>query len=134
MSSEKEKQEDWFARAESFLADWKDREAGRGETFTPEAWRVLRLTTPLALKLGHKAVGAEHLLAGVLKVNSGKGAVALRQAGLTLVGLREDIEAELGLSEEDKVNRRIPYTPRCKGIVERATARVRSVRDARVDV
>ena len=128
------RKDDWFDRAESFLAKWKDREAGRGEPFTPEAWRVLKLTTPMALALGHDAVGAEHLLGAILKVDCGKGSVALMRAGLTVVALREEIEAERGVNEEGKVQRRIPYTPLCRAILERATARIRGLSEARVGV
>ncbi len=134
MSSENEKQEDWFDRAEALLAERKARDVKGEYRYSARATRALDFATQAALWLGDEAVGAEHLLTGILKLNSGDGAAALGSAGLTLPMLREDIEAEKGISAAGKVTQRIPYTPRCKGIVARAMARARRLGDARVDV
>lgn len=134
MSSENDTQKDWFDWAGSFLAEWKVREQEWHESFSPRAEQVLELATQAALSLKHDAVGAEHLLAGVLKVNSGRGTAALMRAGLTLPSLREEIESERGVSGQTKVKRPIPYTPRCKGIIQRARARIRGLGDGRVEV
>ena len=108
MSTENDTQKDWFDWAETHLADWKIRDSEQHESFSPSAEQVLKLATQAALSLKHDAVGAEHLLAGVLKFNSGHAAAALRRTGLNLPALREDIESEWGLSEQDKVKRPIP--------------------------
>jgi len=134
MSAENDTHKDWFDWAETSLANWKIREAKWHESFSPSAEQVLKLATQAALSLKHDAVGAEHLLAGVLKFNSGHAAAVLRRAGLTLAALREEIESEWGESEQNKVKRTIPYTPRCKGIIQRAEARIRGLADVRVEV
>ena len=134
MSSEHETQKNWFDWAESFLADWKVRDTEWHESFSPCAEQVLELATQAALSLKHDAVGAEHLLAGVLKLNSGRGIAALRRAGLTLPSLREEIESERGVSGQNKIKWPIPYTPRCMGILMRAQARIRGLGDVRVEV
>jgi ATP-dependent Clp protease ATP-binding subunit ClpC len=134
MSCENDTQRDWFDWAETSLANWKLRGAeGRG-AFSPCAEQVLNLATQAALSLKHDAVGPEHLLAGMLKFNSGHAAFALTQSGLTLPVLREEIESEWGVCEQNKVERPIPYTPRCKGIIQRAEARVLSLGGFRVEV
>jgi ATP-dependent Clp protease ATP-binding subunit ClpC len=134
MNSENDTREDWFDWAESFLANCKTHDTEWNESFSPQAKQVLEFATQAALSLKHDAVGAEHLLAGMLKLNSGHAAAALRHAGLTLPSLREEIESERGVSGQNKVNRPIPYTPRCKGIIQRARARIRGEVNVRVEV
>jgi ATP-dependent Clp protease ATP-binding subunit ClpC len=134
MSSKKATQKDWFDWAETSLANWKVRDAEWQESFSPSADQTLKLAMQAALSLNHDAIGAEHLLAGMLKLNSGPAPVALRRIGLSLPGLRGEIESELGVSEPKKVERQIPYTPRCKGIILRAQSRVRSLGRVRVEV
>jgi ATP-dependent Clp protease ATP-binding subunit ClpA len=53
---------------------------------------------------------------------------------LTLPALREEIESAWGVSEHNKVKRPIPYTPRCRGIIERTQARIRGLSGVRVEV
>ena len=134
MSSEDDVQKDWFDWAGSFLADREVRDTEWRSSFSESAQQVLELATQAALSLKHDAVGAEHLLAGVLKLNSGHAAAALRRAGLTLPSLREEIESERGVSGQNMVKRPIPYTPRCKGIIQRARARIRGLGNVRVEV
>ena len=134
MSSENAIQKDWFDWAETFLAHCKVHDMERHESFSPLAGQVLELATQAAISLKHGAVGAEHLLAGVLKLNSGHTTAALKRAGLTLPSLREEIESERGLSGQKMVARPIPYTPRCKGIIQRARAKIRGLSNARVEV
>lgn len=134
MSSENEAQKDWFDWAETSLANWKAGDTEHNNSFSPRAEQVLKLATQAALSLKHDAVGAEHLLAGVLKFNSGHAHAVLAQAGLTLPALREEIESAWGVRQQSKVGRPIPYTPRCKGIIQRAQARVRSLGGVRVEV
>jgi ATP-dependent Clp protease ATP-binding subunit ClpC len=134
MSSANETQKDWFDWAETSLANWKARDAEWHGSFSPSAEQVLNFALQAALSLKHDAVGAEHLLAGILKFNSEHTATALRQAGLTLPALREEIQSARGIGQQEQVERRIPYTPRCKGIIDRAQARVGSLKGVRVEV
>jgi ATP-dependent Clp protease ATP-binding subunit ClpC len=134
MSSESDRQNDWFDWAETSLANWKLRAAERRGSFSASAEQVLKLATQAALSLKHDAVGAEHLLAGILKLDSGHAATALRQAGLTLPALREEIESAWGINEQKKVRQPIPYTPRCRRIIERAQTKARALEGVRVEV
>jgi len=134
MSFENDAQKDWFDWAGPFLADWKVREANWNRSFSLRAGQALELATKAALSLKHDAVGAEHLLAGMLKLNSGPAPAALRRAGLTLPLLREAIESAWGLRGQNNVKRPIPYTPRCKRIIQRAQAKIGGSGDARIEV
>jgi ATP-dependent Clp protease ATP-binding subunit ClpC len=134
MDSENSKPEDWFTWAESFKAEWKTRDDEWNQSWSPPARKVLEFATTAALSLRNNAVGAEHLLAGILRLNSGTAAAALRRAGLTLPLLRTEIEAAWGASDRKKEPERpIPYTPRCWGIVQRARSRARARGDAPVE-
>ena len=133
MSPENDTHDDWFDWAGSFLADWNARDTEWRESFSPRAEQVLQFATQAALSLKHNAVGAEHLLAGVLKLDSGPAATALKRAGLTLFSLREEIETERGVGGQRQDRRSIPYTPRCKAIIQRAQARIHGVGEGRVE-
>jgi len=104
------------------------------DSLSPSAQHVLELARQAALSLNHDAVGAEHLLAAVLKLNAGPASTALKDAGLSLPSLREEIEAARGVCTREKAIGRIPYTPRCNGIVRRAQDRIRRLANARVEV
>lgn len=134
MNAEGDTQIHRFDWDEVSLANCIIRAAKRHKSFSPSAEQVLKLATQAALSLKHDAVGAEHLLAGVLKFNSGHANEVLRRAGLTLPVLREEIESERGASQQNKVKRPIPYTPRSKSIIQRAEARIRGLTDVRVEV
>lgn len=134
MNSENVTQRDWFDWAGTCLANWKLRDAKWNESFSPAAMQVLSLATQAALSLNHNAVGAEHLLAAVLKFNSGQPSTALELTGLTLPALREEIEAAWGVREQNVVTLRIAYTPRCRRIIERAQGKVRRLGRTRVEV
>jgi ATP-dependent Clp protease ATP-binding subunit ClpC len=125
---------DWFDWAETYVADRKLSEAKWHNLFSPSAERVLKLAAQAAASLRHDAVGAEHLLAGVLKFNLGSAAAALKQAGLNLPVLRQEIESVLGVSEQKQIEAPIPYTARSKRIIERAQDRVRGLEGAHIEV
>ena len=120
MNSESDTQRDWFDWAESFLADWKARDTEWHESFSPLAHRVLELATQAALSLQDDAVGTEHLLAGLLKLELGAASAALKDAGLSLPLLRAEIETERGGHQGRKISRPIPWTPRAKRIIQRS--------------
>ncbi len=128
MTSPETKQPDWFDWAESFLADGKARDTEWDESFMPNAARVMALASQAASSLNQDYVGAEHLLAGMLKLGSGAAAVALKHAGLTLPLLKEEIESARGAAGPKKVGGAIPYTSRGKDIIMRARARAQGVR------
>lgn len=133
MNSESRTQIDWFDWAESFMADLRARETEWRETFAPRAEQVLHFAAQAAHSLSHDAVGAEHLLAGVLKLSSGKAFSVLRRAGLTLPLLREEIESERGEGGKGKVNLPLHYTPRCRGIIQRVRAKLIGLEGVRVE-
>jgi ATP-dependent Clp protease ATP-binding subunit ClpC len=68
--------------------------------FTPRAKKVLELALREALQLGHKYIGTEHLLLGLLREEEGVAAQVLTQLGASLDDVREAvIELLSGYSE-----------------------------------
>lgn len=84
----------------SVLSEWKANEARQIElrdAFSQGAVQVLKFAKQAAILLKHDAVGAEHILAGVLRWNGGIASDVLKNAGLRLSVLREEIETLRGL-------------------------------------
>jgi hypothetical protein len=70
---------------------------------TSEARVVVRLAREEAAALGARAVGTEHLLLGVLRFGSGRGADALREAGVDLAAARANAQVTLVDASADGV-------------------------------
>ena len=59
-----------------------------------ESKRILNFATEEAERLGHKHVGTEHLLLGILREEKCFGAEILQERGLRLTALREELARE----------------------------------------
>jgi ATP-dependent Clp protease ATP-binding subunit ClpC len=71
---------------------------GRGEQapsghipFTPQAKEVLKLALDEAVQLGHRYVGTEHILLGLIRAGDGTAAQVLTGLGADLDGAREQV-------------------------------------------
>jgi ATP-dependent Clp protease ATP-binding subunit ClpA len=64
--------------------------------FTPRAKKVLELSLREALQLGHRYVGTEHILLGVLREGEGLAALLLTKAGIDLEIARKRLLDDLG--------------------------------------
>jgi ATP-dependent Clp protease ATP-binding subunit ClpC len=104
---------------------------GQGQTaptghipFTPRAKKVLELALREALQLGHKYIGPEHLLLGLVREGEGVAAQVLQKRGLELKRVREQVVEILGrvggeVSEEPPDP---PLCPRCQAPLKEAIA------------
>ncbi|MBF6332519.1 hypothetical protein IU452_28875 [Nocardia transvalensis] len=63
--------------------------------FTPRAKKVLDLSLREALQLGHRYIGTEHILLGVVRESDGVGAQVLERRGIELNDLRNRIIEQL---------------------------------------
>ncbi|MGA0870265.1 MAG: Clp protease N-terminal domain-containing protein, partial [Planctomycetota bacterium] len=59
--------------------------------FTPRAKKVLELSMEEASQLNHNYIGTEHLLLGLIKENEGIAAQVLRNRGVQLDEVREEV-------------------------------------------
>jgi ATP-dependent Clp protease ATP-binding subunit ClpC len=87
------------------------------ERFTDRARRVVVLAQEEARDLNHNYIGTEHLLLGISREGEGVGARVLASLGVSLVAIREQIVAIIGLGGTQPSGH-VPFTPRAKKILE----------------
>ncbi|MDQ3912548.1 MAG: hypothetical protein M3305_12425 [Actinomycetota bacterium] len=120
--------------------------------FARETRRCVEAAVEEARMLGHDSVGDEDLLLGMLRADEGVATEALSSLGVTLEGVREESEgmlsdalSSIGISLEEvhreagdafdmriPDNRRIPFSPRAKKVLERALREAVRLRDNRL--
>lgn len=84
--------------------------------FTQKAKKAIDLSLESAQKLGHKVVGSEHILLGLLKEKEGIASKVLTNLGLTEDVLEEKIIEIKGKADLPVAD--ITLSPRCKQILE----------------
>jgi ATP-dependent Clp protease ATP-binding subunit ClpA len=87
------------------------------ERFTDRARRVIVLAQEEARLLNHNYIGTEHLLLGLLHEGQGVGALALTSLGVSLEGVRAQVEEIIGQGQSAPTGH-IPFTPRSKKVLE----------------
>ena len=117
--------------------------------FARETRRCVEAAVEEARMLGHDSVGDEDLLLGILRTGEGVAAEALSSLGVTLERAREESEgmlsdalSSIGISLEEvrreagealdmsiPDDRRIPFSPRAKKVLERALREAMRLRD-----
>jgi ATP-dependent Clp protease ATP-binding subunit ClpA len=63
--------------------------------FTPRAKKVLELSLREALRLGHKYIGTEHILLGLIREGEGVGAMILENLGSSMARVRQTVMQRL---------------------------------------
>jgi ATP-dependent Clp protease ATP-binding subunit ClpC len=87
------------------------------ERFTDRARRVVVLAQDEARLLNHNYIGTEHILLGLLREGEGAAAQALNGLGLSLDGVRKQVEQIIGQGQQIP-DGHIPFTPRAKKVLE----------------
>ena len=87
------------------------------ERFSDQARRVVVLSAEQAQDLSHNYIGTEHLLLGLIAEGQGPAAQVLTSMGVTVDGVRGQIEAKIGRGKRDPVGH-IPFTPRAKKVLQ----------------
>jgi len=87
------------------------------ERFSDQARRVVVLSAEQARDLSHNYIGTEHLLLGLIAEGQGPAAQVLTAMGVTVDGVRGQIEAKIGRGKRDPSGH-IPFTPRAKKVLE----------------
>lgn len=95
--------------------------------FTPRAQQVLVLARREAARLNHNFVGTEHLLLGLIAQGQGCACNVLRRLGVSLEGLRAEVEKLVGNGPDQKMVGNIPYTPRTKKVLALAAKEMRAL-------
>jgi len=96
------------------------------ELFTDRVKSALQLARETAVRWGNDYVGTEHLLVGIIAEGGGIAVEALRNLGVSLPKLTEDLEKDSraagGMTVQESV---LAMTPRAKKILEMATHEAR---------
>src|SRR5581483_2171037 len=87
------------------------------ERFSDQARRVVVLSAEQARDLSHDYIGTEHLLLGLIAEGQGPAAQVLTSMGVTVDGVRGQIEAKIGRGKRDPIGH-IPFTPRAKKVLQ----------------
>jgi ATP-dependent Clp protease ATP-binding subunit ClpC len=87
------------------------------ERFSDRARQVLVLAQEEARLLNHSFIGTEHLLLGLVREGGGVGARALTSLGISLEGVRAQVEETIGRGESVP-DGAPPFTPRAKKVLE----------------
>jgi ATP-dependent Clp protease ATP-binding subunit ClpC len=89
------------------------------ERFTDRARRVVVLAQEEARELSHNYIGTEHILLGLSREGDGVAARSLQAEGVTLEGIRRQIEQLIEPGTE-AAGARIPFTPGTKSVLDRS--------------
>lgn len=87
--------------------------------FTKKAEKVLEFSNKIAKEFAHNYIGTEHLLYGLVRENTGVACNILKNQGITVEKIRQEIEILVGRCEE-KIENTIGFTPRTKRVLENA--------------
>ena len=87
------------------------------ERFTADARQVIVLAQREARTLNHNYIGTEHLLLAVIQQDEGEAAKSLESLGISLEGVRSQVEEILGQGEQAPSGH-IPFTLRAKQVLE----------------
>ena len=96
------------------------------ERFTERARQVVVLAQEEARTLKHNYIGTEHILLGLLDEEEGFAARVLRELGVTVEPVRDQVVQIVGHGNES-VTGQIPFTPRAKKVLELALREAQSL-------
>jgi ATP-dependent Clp protease ATP-binding subunit ClpA len=99
-----------------------------GYTFTERVRAVLAMAREESQRLHHAFVGTEHLLLALAREGQGVGATALRNLGVDLAEVRQQVDDVLtvGTAGPDELHE-LPYTSRAKKSIELAISEAREL-------
>ncbi|RKY14667.1 MAG: NDP-hexose 4-ketoreductase, partial [Planctomycetota bacterium] len=98
------------------------------DRFTDRARRVMQLARAEAVRLNHDYIGTEHVLLGLIQEGSGVAASVLRNLGIDLQRIRQEIERTVrrGTAPAPRTGQ-LPFTPRAKKVLEFAIEEANSL-------
>src|SRR5262245_16108935 len=99
------------------------------ERFTDRARKVIQLANQEAQRFNHEFIATEHILLGLVKEASGVAANVLKNLGIDLPRIRQEIEriVQHGPNPEHAQVGKLPHTPRAKKVIEFAIEEARTL-------
>lgn len=102
------------------------------EKFSQDSRRAVVIAQQQARELGHSSLGTEHLLLGIA-AGPGPGARVLWTYGVTLNNCRAAVEQLAGPRDGDVAGKHLPFTARCKKVLEQSLREAAELGDDRID-
>ena len=90
------------------------------ERFTDRAKKVMALANQEAQRFNHEYVGTEHVLLGLIKDGTGISANVLKNRGISLQQVRQEVEKLVRVGPETITMGRLPLTPHTQKVLEYA--------------
>ncbi len=97
------------------------------ERFTDRARKVMALANQEAQRFNHEYIGTEHLLLGLVKEGSGVGANVLKNLGVGLQNVRQEVERLVKAGPEMVTMGKLPQTPRVIQAIKYAIGEARNL-------
>ena len=88
--------------------------------YTEKAKRAIMIAQEEAVNLNHDYIGTEHILIGLLKEEEGVASQVLKQLGVNVDKVVEEVERLVGKGEYQQVGE-VTFTPRAKKVLELAS-------------
>lgn len=88
------------------------------DKFTDRARKVMSLARNEAQRLGHDAIGTEHILLALIKEGSGVAARALINLDIDLKKVTSEVEKQIPSEPKPVASGSLPFTPRAKRALE----------------
>ncbi len=88
--------------------------------YSEQAKRAIMIAQEEAINFNHDYIGTEHILIGLIKEEEGIAAQVLREFGLNLDKVMEEVEHLVGRGEDQKAGE-VTFTPRSKKVLELAS-------------
>jgi ATP-dependent Clp protease ATP-binding subunit ClpC len=102
------------------------------DKFTEGAIKVIMLAQEEARRLRHNSIGTELILVALVLEHRGLAAKALKSAGLSSDKVRVEVEKIIGRGSGFCAVE-IPFTPRAKEVVERASLKAEELGDHQIE-
>ena len=93
--------------------------------FTNRAKKAIEIANEIALELGHKYIGTEHILYGLSKEGSGVASKVLENQEINAEKIYDKIIELIG--KEEKISETLGFTPRTKKVVENSFIEARKL-------
>ncbi len=97
------------------------------ERFSDRARKVMALANQEAQRFNHEYIGTEHILLGLAKEGSGVGATVLKNMGIDIKKLRQELDKLIQAGPTMVTQGKLPQTPRAKHAIEYAIEEARSL-------
>ena len=95
--------------------------------FTSRAEKAIEIANDVAMELGHKYIGTEHILYGLCKEGTGVASKVLQNQDITDEDILQEIEMLIGTGEAIENRDALGFTPRSKRVIENAFIEARKL-------